>query len=257
MTFLYSLTDRIRLLPSLIVCATLLFLLKVAAITTSVETAFAQEEAGDNEGAVVELATQGQDGDEAPGDASANGPDASEAETAEAEAVDPADFPEAQEAAFATAAAAPSAAELEVLQSLGERRRQLDARQRELDLQERLLQASERRIEARIDELKQIQAEIEDLFGVQEEAQQEQMASLISMYGAMKPKDAAAILSQLDMDVLLRIARGMSERKMAKILAEMDPVAAQELTVELATGGAARADMDLAASLDEAPLPIP
>ena len=119
--------------------------------------------------------------------------------------------------------------------------------------QARLLEASERRVEARIEELKGIESRIEALFGVQEEAQEQQLASLVTMYQSMKPKDAARILGQLDMDVLIQVVRRMSERKMAPILAAMDPVAAQELTVELATGGGLPDDFDMSVVLQEAP----
>ena len=76
------------------------------------------------------------------------------------------------------------------------------------------------------------------MFGVQEEEQEQQLTSLVTMYESMKPKDAARILGQLDMDVLLQVVRRMSERKMAPILAAMDPIAAQDLTVQLVTGSA-------------------
>jgi flagellar motility protein MotE (MotC chaperone) len=54
------------------------------------------------------------------------------------------------------------------------------------------------------------------------------------MYETMKPKDAAAILDQLEMSVLLRVARGINPRKMAPIMAKMNPAKAMELTAGLA-----------------------
>ena len=54
------------------------------------------------------------------------------------------------------------------------------------------------------------------------------------MYETMKPSDAAAIFDELDMPVLLRVARAMNPRKMAPIMAKMDPVKAQDLTAGLA-----------------------
>ncbi len=50
----------------------------------------------------------------------------------------------------------------------------------------------------------------------------------------MKPKDAAAIFDQLEMSVLLRVARAMNPRKMAPIMAKMNPSRAQELTAGMA-----------------------
>ena len=49
----------------------------------------------------------------------------------------------------------------------------------------------------------------------------------------MKPKDAARIFGELDMDTLLMVAERMKERKLAPIMAKMDPTKATEITVEL------------------------
>ena len=51
----------------------------------------------------------------------------------------------------------------------------------------------------------------------------------------MKPKDAARILENLEMDILLGVAERMKETKMAAILAKMDPKKARQVTVQLAT----------------------
>lgn len=127
-----------------------------------------------------------------------------------------------------------SKAERKLLQNLSVRRAQLDKRERGIAMQANLLKATEARIEKRIDELKILQARIESFFGEEEESKKNQIASLVIMYSSMKPKSAARILERLDLDILVKVVRGMSERKVAPILAAMDPVAAQELTVELA-----------------------
>jgi flagellar motility protein MotE (MotC chaperone) len=50
----------------------------------------------------------------------------------------------------------------------------------------------------------------------------------------MKPKDAARIFGELDMVVLLDVIERMKERKIAPILAEMNPQRAKAITIELA-----------------------
>ena len=50
----------------------------------------------------------------------------------------------------------------------------------------------------------------------------------------MKPKSAAAIFDQLDMPVLLSVAKRMDEAKMAEVLSKMSPDAAKRLTMEMA-----------------------
>jgi flagellar motility protein MotE (MotC chaperone) len=50
----------------------------------------------------------------------------------------------------------------------------------------------------------------------------------------MKPKAAAGVFEELDMDILLEVVSRMKERKVAPILAMMTPTKAKELTFELA-----------------------
>lgn len=236
MTSPVSKVPQVRLLPSLMVCAAALLGLKLVSISVGVDAllsgvqpAHAEETAAD-----TEMGEEGEMTPETP----------TEADVAEIDPsvrLMPEDFDR------------PSNAEQNVLRSLSQRRKALDMRERDIQMQTRLLEASERRVQARIEELKEIEGRIEALFGVQEEAQEQQLASLVTMYSNMKPKDAARILGQLDMDVLIQVVRRMSERKMAPILAAMDPIAAQELTVELATGGAIPSELDMTSLLEEAP----
>ena len=50
----------------------------------------------------------------------------------------------------------------------------------------------------------------------------------------MKAKDAANIFNTLDMDILISVMGRMSERKLAPILAEMNPDRARSVTIFLA-----------------------
>jgi len=68
----------------------------------------------------------------------------------------------------------------------------------------------------------------------QQDGTESQYQSLVKIYENMKPKDAARIFEQLEMAVLIPVVERMKERKTAPILAKMDPVKAQAITVELA-----------------------
>src|SRR5690606_28414840 len=105
-----------------------------------------------------------------------------------------------------------------------------------LDMREQVLAAAEKRVEERIAELKEIDRKINGRIAEIDAAQEEKLASLVAMYETMKPKDAARIFERLDMGVLLDVAKRMQPRKMAAVMAAMDPVTAQDLTVELALG---------------------
>jgi len=124
--------------------------------------------------------------------------------------------------------------ELELLQSLAKRRDELAARETALVEREALLAATEQRIDEKIAELKTLQGTIESLVGQHDAEQEAQLKSLVKIYENMKPKDAAQIFQELDLDVLLDVVERMQERKVAPVLAQMDPAKAREVTFELA-----------------------
>lgn len=137
--------------------------------------------------------------------------------------------------AGANAGAAPlfTRSEVDMLQSLAQRRDQLDARARELDIRENLLAAAEKRIEEKVAGLKEIEARIADLLKKHDEQEMEKLRSLVKVYETMKPKDAARIWDQLDMTILLDVAELMKEAKLAPILSDMTPERARTVTEEI------------------------
>ncbi len=123
--------------------------------------------------------------------------------------------------------------EIDLLQQLAERRKYLETREGEIDMREGLLQAAEARIEKKIAELKLFQETIEKLVKTYDDQQGEKIQSLVKIYENMKPKDAARIFEELEMDTLLLVTERMKERKLAPIMAKMNPARATEITVEL------------------------
>lgn len=124
-------------------------------------------------------------------------------------------------------------AEIEILQQLAVRRDTLDAREDELRSREGLLKAAEERIDKKIAELQNLRLTIDGLikkFDVQQDAK---LTSLVKIYENMKPKNAARIFEQLEMDTLLEVAERMKERKLAAIMAQLGEERAREVTVEL------------------------
>lgn len=121
-----------------------------------------------------------------------------------------------------------------LLQRLAARRDELQKYEDDLTLRSSIVDAAEKRIEERAVTLAALEAQISSLVDQREEMETGQFAGIVAMYETMKPKDAANIFNNLDMNVLLRVAKTMSPRKMAPILAVMDTARAQELTVEMA-----------------------
>jgi flagellar motility protein MotE (MotC chaperone) len=134
-----------------------------------------------------------------------------------------------------------SPGERAILGRLQGRRQELDNRGKELDMRENLIKAAEKRLEAKVNELKEIEARIKAASGVREKAESDRFKGIVAMYENMKPKDAARIFDKLDMRILVEVSTALKPRTMSEILAAMSSDAAQKLTVELANRADAQA----------------
>lgn len=124
--------------------------------------------------------------------------------------------------------------ELDILQSLSERRKELEERKREVDLKEKLLEATELRVNDKLSEMKALKQQVDALLKKHQKLEDKKVDGLVKIYETMKPKDAAKIFNELDMPIMLLVVDRMSSRRVAPILAEMAPARARELTIELA-----------------------
>ena len=127
-----------------------------------------------------------------------------------------------------------SIAERAVLESLRERRGQLERREQALAAREAVLAAAESRLKSRLDEMAALQARLETLEKARNEREEAGWRGLVKTYETMRPRDAAAVFDELDMPVLVRIVDRMREAKAAPVLGAMRPDRARLLTAELA-----------------------
>src|SRR6266566_4253513 len=149
-------TYRFRLLPVLVAAAALLFCAKVADIWFAI-------------GSDPISAAQAQ----------AAPPQQAEAPThvasAKAPSRDPSQF---------------SPQEVQLLQSLAQRRDELDKRASEIDQRDALLQAAEQRINEKIAKLSTMEKTIDAAFKKQDQLDDTKLKSLVKIYETMKPKEA-------------------------------------------------------------------
>lgn len=127
-----------------------------------------------------------------------------------------------------------SPAELQVLQSLSERRGQLDQRASDLDTQVQLIAAAEAKLDQRIAQMNGLKSDIQNLLNQSDAQQQAETDRLVKVYEAMKPKDAAMRITLMDDSVRLPMAAKMKDRSLAAILAMMPPEDAKAMTEKLA-----------------------
>jgi flagellar motility protein MotE (MotC chaperone) len=141
------------------------------------------------------------------------------------------------------------ASERAILERLQERRQEIEARAREIDIRENLLKAAERRIEGKVEEMKAVESRIGSANEQKSQTDAARFKGIVTMYEAMKPKDAAKIFDRLEMSVLIEVASQIAPRKMSDIVGLMQPEAAERLTVEMAR----RAGGDKTASNSDLP----
>ncbi|HCK33090.1 MAG TPA: flagellar protein FlbB [Rhodospirillaceae bacterium] len=225
-----------RLIPLLIMAAVFSLVIRTNDLVGNSKNVndffFAQAVAADEEeDANVEVAQAEMDGDEDDGEASVEAREEANAENdaipalleglslLEGEAEFDLDF---------------ARSEIEVLQNLSERRKELDAKEESLQRKEAILKATEQQIEQKIAEMGSLRDELKGLLKEQSDEEQKRIRSLVRIYEGMKPKDAARILNTLETDILIAVMEQMSERKSAPILAEMDSDRARQVTTLLA-----------------------
>jgi flagellar motility protein MotE (MotC chaperone) len=121
-----------------------------------------------------------------------------------------------------------------ILERLSDRRQQLDARSEELEMRENLMKAAEKRVEAKVAELKELEAKVKTALDQRDQNELKRFKSIVTMYENMKPKDAARIFDRLDLKILVEVSTQMKPATMSAILAQMSPETAERLTVELA-----------------------
>lgn len=229
---------RLRLLPLTIFVAALMLSVRIGALWTGdgrpalaiADLQAQQGGAADAASAAVDPAAAGAAGDPAAADPAAAGegqvPD-SEALAKELEAL-------IEQEPLIDAAPELTKGELEVLQSLRERREALDDREAELDLRQRMVEAAELNLESRIEEWRRLKGEVEGLLARYQTAEDDELQTLATYYEKMKPKDAARVFNTLDLPYLIDIVGRMKEAKVADIIGKMDTQQAKTLTVELA-----------------------
>ncbi len=127
-----------------------------------------------------------------------------------------------------------SANELQILQSLGKRRAELDQREAQLNSRGQLIEAADSKLDARIAQLSDLKTQIQALLDQATKVQDDDTTRLVAVYSAMKPKDAAAVLTTMSDEVRLPIAAKMKDRALASVLGAMTPDAARDLTEKLA-----------------------
>ena len=126
-----------------------------------------------------------------------------------------------------------SNSEIMILQELAQRREVLDARAKEIDKKALQLKVAEDEIDKKIAQLKKYEERLIQLTDKYNKKEKENIESLVKLYTAMKPKDAARIFNTLDLEITVAILKGMKPSTTSTIISQMNSERAQEITAVL------------------------
>ena len=124
--------------------------------------------------------------------------------------------------------------EIKVLESLSQRRDEMDKRDAAIKTREQVLSTMEDKIAKKLEDLKKLKGDIQSLVKSHDDAEKGKLTNLVKIYEGMKPKEAAPIMAQLPLGVLLDVLTQMKPSKVSAIMASMDPAVASAITTELA-----------------------
>ena len=133
------------------------------------------------------------------------------------------------------------AAELSVVElGMNERSQSLEAREGDVLEMENDVEVEKAVLAEEYNKLEGLRKKLEASVGQVEEAQQKSVKKLAKMYEAMPAKEAASILSGMDLEIVLSVLRQMKDRQAAKIMAALDPSRAAALSGMMSSGAATR-----------------
>lgn len=117
-----------------------------------------------------------------------------------------------------------------MLQALNEERDLLDAQKSRLEQREFEIALAEEKLKIDQSYLSELKVELETLLETVRKAQTEDVDRLVSLYSAMKPKEAAEIMDDMDIEVSVMVLATMPERNAAPILAKLNRTRARAIS---------------------------
>jgi flagellar motility protein MotE (MotC chaperone) len=133
-------------------------------------------------------------------------------------------------AAVPAAPVAVTSADLDHLQKLNERKKELDAREEELNRMETELQAQKGELEKRMKELEEMRGKISTVLEDRVKVDDQKVDTLVQMYSQMKAPQAAKVFETMDEDLAVEILGRMKKKNAADIMNLLKPEKAQVLS---------------------------
>jgi len=126
--------------------------------------------------------------------------------------------------------------EKKALTMLDDRRAVLEERSKKLDQREKDFERRDQDFAARLTELREMTNALKLDREKNDKKRSTQIEQLANVYGSMDPKEAASLIEQLDITISLALLQKMPEKRIAQILALMNPERALAITRMLSGG---------------------
>lgn len=123
-----------------------------------------------------------------------------------------------------------TASDLDHLQKLNDRKKELDAREEELNRMESELVVQKEELDKRLKELESMRAKISGILEERVKVDSEKVDTLVQMYSNMKAPQAAKVFETMDEDLAVEILGRMKKKNAADIMNLLKPEKAQVLS---------------------------
>lgn len=120
--------------------------------------------------------------------------------------------------------------EAQLLKALDARRVELEERDAKLNNRELDLDIRDREFAAKLTQIRELTDRLKATREKSEKKRSSQLEQLANVYGSMNPKEAAALIEQLDVTIALGLIERMPEKRIGQILALMSPDRALTIT---------------------------
>jgi flagellar motility protein MotE (MotC chaperone) len=118
----------------------------------------------------------------------------------------------------------------ELMAMISEREQGLSQREARVTELESLVKAAEVRLQSEREAFSKERERFEELVAEQRRMREEDVRQIVTVYETMKPRDAAGILNELDVESAVRVLTRMNERKSSAIISAMSRERAQTVT---------------------------
>lgn len=125
-----------------------------------------------------------------------------------------------------------------LVEALKARQARIEERERELALREKSVEVAEDAIEIELAKLEQAEQKLRATINLANDAAEDDIARLTSVYANMKPKEASALFEQMDASFAAGFLARMKAENAARILAGMSSEKAYLVSIELASRNA-------------------